>query len=273
MPSDGTNSKHTATDQLFIDRLSARRLIDFHTYVVYSTSLPVAWLFGITDLNCKRHSYGDELIRVDCTGLWEDGLADTRHHDAQDIRVKLRLGLHVWCEFLYSRVDPMRMPWTCMKSMSAALNAAVKRFLKAVFGRLALPNRRSSRGALILSEATQNWFVSTCYDRTLPRRPRASRGWSEEYQWWTASSLGGLKMKVLDDLLPATAPTRAFSKGQTMEIVEGYSIRYHNGGSDQLLAPETILALGVSLCCQMRFWLHGTFGWFNARSARRVLFC
>jgi hypothetical protein len=33
----------------------------------------------------------------------------------------------------YSRVDPMRMPWTCMKSMSAALNAAVKRFLKAVF--------------------------------------------------------------------------------------------------------------------------------------------
>jgi hypothetical protein len=34
MPTDGTNnSTHTATDQLFIDRVSARWLIHFHTYV------------------------------------------------------------------------------------------------------------------------------------------------------------------------------------------------------------------------------------------------
>ncbi|KAJ7912773.1 hypothetical protein B0H13DRAFT_528059 [Mycena leptocephala] len=34
MFTDGTsNSKHTATEQLFIDRLSARRLIDFRTHM------------------------------------------------------------------------------------------------------------------------------------------------------------------------------------------------------------------------------------------------
>ncbi|KAJ7904886.1 hypothetical protein B0H13DRAFT_1881563 [Mycena leptocephala] len=65
IPTDGTNnSKHSATDQLFIDRVWARWLIDFHTYVFSyqiqdSTSLPVAWPFEIADLNCKRHSHGD----------------------------------------------------------------------------------------------------------------------------------------------------------------------------------------------------------------------
>ncbi|KAJ7190555.1 hypothetical protein GGX14DRAFT_407893 [Mycena pura] len=43
---------------------------------------------------------------------------------------------------------------------------------------------------------------------------------------------------------------------------------YHNGGSDELLALKTILAPGVSLCCQMRFWRHGTFGVLDSNNEK-----
>ncbi|KAJ7877196.1 hypothetical protein B0H13DRAFT_2668463 [Mycena leptocephala] len=54
MSTDSTsNSKHTATEQLFIDRLSARRLIDFRTHMY-----PPAFLEKVAtgDLNASTHT-------------------------------------------------------------------------------------------------------------------------------------------------------------------------------------------------------------------------
>ncbi|KAJ6574615.1 hypothetical protein B0H19DRAFT_1063554 [Mycena capillaripes] len=46
---------------------------------------------------------------------------------------------------------------------------------------------------------------------------------------------------------------------------------YQNEGSEELLAPEKIMAIGVSLCRQMRFWWYGVFAVVHIPSQFRNL--